>query len=225
MYYIDEYESVIKHISEYKDGQTFEDVIIERFSKYYGFSEQDLINEFDLKVSLRAKNKNYVFTKAILGIKNNKIEEFEKADLQLKTIKLENTGTLKKSIAFAQIKYKEIINENWEDSYWFNAITKRFLFVIFQKDKNNVARLQKVMFWTMPTKDLELAEIFWNHIKTNIQKGDYKNFWKLKDHRIFHVRPKGATAKDVMETPQGTLEKKKCYWLNSRYILKQINSE
>ncbi|KSA13840.1 MutH/Sau3AI family endonuclease [Maribacter dokdonensis] len=216
------HESIIKDVNDYKKGQTFEDVIIEKFSKYYGYSEQELKDKFNLNVNLRAKNKSYVFAKAILGISKDKIEEFEKAEIELKTIKLEVTGTLKESMSFAQIKYKEIINEEWEESYWFNKLTKRFLFVIFQKDENKIARLKKVMFWTMPIKDLETAEKFWEHTKDNVRKGDYENFWKLKDHNICHVRPKAVNSKDLMETPQGTFEKKKSYWLNSRFILKQI---
>lgn len=219
----DTQEAIIKDVNDYKKGQTFEDLIIEKFSKYYGYSEQELKDKFNLNVNLRAKNKSYVFAKAILGISKDKIEEFEKAEIELKTIKLEATDTLKESMSFAQIKYKEIINEEWEESYLFNKLTKRFLFVIFQKDENKVARLKKVMFWTMPTNDLIIAEKFWRHTKKNIQKGDYKDFWKLKDHKICHVRPKGFNSKDLMETPQGTLEKKKSYWLNSRYILNQIN--
>lgn len=218
----DTHEAIIKNITDYKKGQTFEDLIIEKFSKYYGYSEQELKDEFDLSVNLRAKNKSYVFAKAILGISKNKIEEFEKAEIELKTIKLEQSDTLKESMSFAQIKYKEIIHEDWEESYWYNKLTRRFLFVIYQKDQNKIARLKKVIFWTMPAKDLEIAEEFWKHVKANIQKGDYENFWKLKDHKICHVRPKGVNAKDLMKTPQGTFEKKKCYWLNSRYILKQI---
>ena len=219
----DDYESVIKNISDYKKGQTFEDVIIEKFSKFYGFSEQELIYEFDLKINLRAKNKNRVFARAILGINKEKIEEFEKAEIELKTIKLEPKGTLKESMSFAQIKFTEIIEEIWDESYLYNKLTKRFFFVIFQKDKNKIARLKKVMFWTMPNKDLGVAEEFWNHTKSKIKIGDYENFWKLKDHKIFHVRPKGMNSKDLMKTPQGTFEKKKSYWLNSRYILNQIS--
>ncbi len=220
---IDNHESIIKDISDYKKGQTLEGLIIDKFSKYYGFSEQGLIEEFKLNINLRAKNKNYVFAKAILGISKDKIEEFEKAEIELKTIKLEKTGSLKESMSFAQIKYKEIIDEVWEESYWYNKLTKRFFFVVFQKDDKNIARLKKVMFWTMPVKDLKIAEKFWKHTKSQIQKGEYETFWKLKDNKCCHVRPKGVNAQDLMETPQGTLEKKKSYWLNNKYILKQIN--
>lgn len=221
----DSHEAVIKNISEYRKGQTFEDVIIEKFEKYYGYSEQEIVESFKLDVNLKAKNKNYVLARAILGITKKKIEEFEKAEIELKTIKLEETGVLKESMSFAQIKFLEIVNEEWEESYLYTTLTRRFFFVIFKKDKNQVSRLYRVKFWTMPYSDLIVAEEFWKNTQGKITKGEYEQFWKLKDHNIFHVRPKGVNSKDLMETPQGTMEKKKSYWLNSRYILKQISND
>lgn len=163
--------------------------------------------------------------RAILGVTKQKIEEFEKAEIELKTIKLTENGVLKESMSFAQIKFLEIINEEWEESYLYTTLTKRFFFVIFKKDKHQVSRLYKVKFWTMPNSDLIIAEKFWKSTKEKISQGIYNQFWKLKDHNIFHVRPKGVNSKDLMETPQGTMEKKKSYWLNSRYILKQITND
>lgn len=216
----DSHEAVIKDVSEYREGQTFEDVIIEKFEKYYGCSEQEIVESFDLDVNLKAKNKNYVLARAILGVTKQKIEEFEKAEIELKTIKLEENGVLKESMSFAQIKFLEIVNEEWDESYLYTTLTKRFFFVIFKKDKHQIPRLHRVKFWTMPYCDLIAAEVFWKDTKEKIIQGEYDKFWKLKDHNIFHVRPKGVNAMDLMETPQGALEKKKSYWLNSRYILK-----
>lgn len=218
----DDHESVVKDLKEYKEGQTFEDLIIEKFSKYYGFSEQEIIDHFNLQINSKAKNKGYVFARAILGVRKEKIEEFEKSDIQIKTIKLEYSYTLKESMSFAQIKYMDIINENWEESYFHSVITKRFFFVVFQKDDKGISRLEKVKFWTMPYKDLKIAKLFWKDIKIKVQKGNYKDFWKISDDQIFHVRPKGKNSKDLMDTPQGKKVKKKAYWINSSYIKKQI---
>ncbi|PKA99657.1 DNA mismatch repair protein MutH [Flavobacteriaceae bacterium MAR_2009_75] len=221
----DSHEAVIKDVSEYQKGQTFEDVIVEKFENYYGYSEQEIVYSFGLDVNLKAKNKNYILARAILGVTKQKIEEFEKAEIQLKTIKLAENGVLKESMSFAQIKFLEIINEEWEESYLYTTLTKRFFFVIFKKDRHQVSRLHKVKFWTMPYSDLIVAEEFWKNTKEKISQGEYNQFWKLKDHNVFHVRPKGVNSYDLMETPQGTMEKKKSYWLNSRYILKQISND
>ena len=100
---------------------------------------------------------------------------------------------------------------------------KYFFFVVFQKRDNDIFVLKKVMFWTMPVADLNTAHNFWLDTKQKIANGDYDHFIKIADDRICHVRPKGANSHDVMETPSGRMEKKKCYWLNSSYIKKIIS--
>src|SRR5690606_1469330 len=117
-----------------------------------------------------------------------------------------------------QIKYKEIIHEEWLESYWYHVLSKRFFFVVFQRDDNNEPRLKKVMFWTMPPQDLEVAEAFWEDTKHKILHEDFDNFIKISDNMICHVRPKARDAADLMETASGRWEKKKAYWLNGVYI-------
>ncbi len=210
-------EPIVKDLKEYKTDESFEELVQKRFAPYYGMSESEIIKKLKLPKSV-SKSRFYLIAKAILGIKKEKIEEFEKAEIEMKTIRIEYSDALKESMSFAQIKYKEIVNETWEDSYWLNTLTKRFFFVIFQKDAKRQARLKKVMFWTMPVKDLEVAHKYWVDTKKKIAKNDFKHFIKISDNMICHVRPKGINSRDLMETPAGTMEKKMCYWLNSSYI-------
>lgn len=212
-----ELEPIVKNIKEYSTGETFEQLVTRKFEPYYGKTDEEIIDEFDLDIS-SAKSKFYLIAKAILGISKKKIEEFEKADIEMKTIRLEKNGNLKESMSFAQIKFKEIIEEEWEESYWNYILTKRFFFVIFQKDENENFVLKKVQFWTMPLKDLNFARLFWEDTKKKILNDDYENFIKISDNKICHVRPKGVNSLDLMETPSGRLEKKKSYWLNASYI-------
>ena len=121
-------------------------------------------------------------------------------------------------MSFSQIQYKEIVNEEWEESYWHETLTKRFFFVIFQKNHNNELIFKKVMFWTMPNNDLEIAKSFWDDTRNKIINNDFENFIKISDDKMCHIRPKGKNSFDLMETIFDTKEKKKCYWLNSSYI-------
>src|SRR6185312_830998 len=182
---LDDVEPAVKSIKDYKEGETFEDLITRRFSKYYGKSEKELINELGLNKS-KAKSKFYLIARSIMGVKTGKIEEFEKADVEMKTIRLEHSGTLQQSMSFGQIQFKEIINEEWEESFWFNTLTKRFFFVIFQKDTAGELRLKKVMFWTMPANDLQIAKAFWIDTRGKIRNDDYTHFIKISDKRICH---------------------------------------
>ena len=84
--------------------------------------------------------------------------------------------------------------------------------------------LRRVLFWAMPNKDIEEARVFWEEIRTRIRAGKYDEFRKMGEKRIFHVRPKGANKKDLMQTAEHGLQKKKCYWINALYI-KQVLAE
>jgi DNA mismatch repair protein MutH len=218
-------EPIVKSVKEFSKKETFEDLVIKRFQPFYGLTDVQLAKQLNLKKT-DAKSKFYLISKAIsmsiLGISKGKIEEFEKADVIMKTIRLEHSGGLKESMSFAQIQFKEIIKESWEESYWFETLTKRFFFVIYQKDANGILRLRNVFFWTMPSGDLEIAKQFWLDTKKKIINDDYTHFIKISDDRICHVRPKGADSKDLMEAPSGRMEKKKCYWLNASYIKRAI---
>ncbi|OYX94566.1 MAG: hypothetical protein B7Y76_10570, partial [Sphingobacteriia bacterium 35-40-5] len=102
-------EPIVKNVKEYSTGETFEQLVTRKFAPYYGKTDIEIIEKFDLNIS-SAKSKFHLIAKAILGISKKKIEEFEKADIEMKTIRLEKTGVLKESMSFAQIKFKEIID-------------------------------------------------------------------------------------------------------------------
>ncbi|MDI6049351.1 MutH/Sau3AI family endonuclease [Flavobacterium sp. XS2P24] len=218
-----EVEPIVKSIDEYKEGETFEDLVIKKFNPFIGFSTDEIIEKLKIDKPT-AKNILNILSKFIMGVTNKKIEEFEKADVLMKTIKLENSGALKESMSFGQIQYKEIVNEEWEDSYWYNTIIKRFFFIIFQKDFEGVLRLKGVFFWTMPVNDIEVSRLFWEDTKGKITSNDFNHFIKISDKRICHVRPKAINSFDLMETPFGSMEKKKSYWLNSSYIKEVIKN-
>lgn len=213
-----EVQPVVKSVQDYKDGQTFEDLVIDKFDEFVGFSEKELIAHFDLQINPKAKNRYRVICNRIMGVESKYVEEFVKGEVEMKTVVLEHNGNLKESMSFQQIKYKEIIHEEWLESYWFHVLTKRFFFVVFQRDAYNEPRLKKVMFWTMPSQDLEVAEQFWEDTKSKVLHEDFDNFIKISDDMIFHVRPKAKNAADLMETASGRREKKKAYWLNGGYI-------
>jgi DNA mismatch repair protein MutH len=82
--------------------------------------------------------------------------------------------------------------------------------------------LEKVMFWNMNNQDLEKYKIVFDDTKNKIKKGIYDDFIKISDNKIGHIRPHAQNSKDMMETPQGTFETKKCFWLNAKYIKSQI---
>lgn len=156
------------------------------------------------------------------NIKTRKIQEFENANISLKTIVLEaNRDKNIESMSFPYIRFVDIINEEWEDSEWHKQLSGKFLFVVFRKSPDGDKRkmkLVKVFFWNMPYNDLVEAKNLWEDTKQKVCEGDYNHFITSKANGICHIRPHGTKGQTIL-TPQGNRVQPKCFWLNNDYIL------
>lgn len=218
---IKEMEAIVKDISQYDaPDETFEDYVEKRFRPYYGLSEAQIAQKLniDLDKASNSKAKFAFIARAILGVNSTKIEEFEKAGIVMKTIRLTATNTLKEAMSFKNIQYKDIVEEEWEDSYWYDVLTHKLFFVIFQANSQDEYYLKNAFFWNMPSDDLKIAKAFWEDTRNKIINHDFTHFTKASENPICHVRPKGRNSHDLMEAADGAMQKKYCYWLNRAYI-------
>lgn len=110
----------------------------------------------------------------------------------------------------------------WIESRLYELFSSRFLFVVFKEQTAGQEDyvLEDVFYWTMPQKDLEWAEVYWNHIMDNILSNHISEefWWKGADKKKFHVRPKAQKAVDLAPTPDGKGAKNYYYWFNNDYI-------
>ena len=83
--------------------------------------------------------------------------------------------------------------------------------------------MDKVAYWNMPYEDRLEAKRVWEDTKARVAV-DSSNLPKIGESPIAHVRPKGRNGEDKELTPQGDLQVKKCFWLNSGYIATVIGS-
>ena len=158
-------------------------------------------------------------------------------------------------MSFPAFKYKEIINEEWEESTLYNYFNEtRFLFVVFKSNGINYV-LKGCQFWNMPYEDLENeVKEGWQRVVDTIRNGVElvvttqkngkavvrNNLLKESEHRIIHVRPHaqksfyrfndGTTVgtgkqSDANELPDGRWMTDYCFWINKKYILSQIKDE
>lgn len=225
-FYIGDSDKVVKDISIYKKLRTFEDVVLDRFSPYLNATIAEIARKLQININPKAKNYNDVLTRNILGVIRSKIEEFEKADIEVKSIILEPNNTLRESISFPAFDYKALAKEKeWGQSELKQMFEKRFFFVIYKKNGAGDKILKKAMFWTMPYNDLNReARWVWEETIKRIKKGQYDNMPKLSDNKVSHVRPHAINKMDVCETPNGKFVTKKCFWLNAKYIQGQIGT-
>lgn len=220
---------------------TVDDVIKERFRPYLGLTYTDICEKLGIN-PITAKSKYFVIANAIASNKKivniNTSEEFVKSGLTMKTIRINRNGNIKESMSFENIDYQEVYDcDEWTDSRLYELFTSRFMFVIYRETNRTLQipngktepeyELDKVVFWTMPQADLEVAMKYWENIKECVKQDHIspEYFWSIKDERLFHVRPKASLAKDMVDTPSGTKAKKYCYWFNAQYVKNIIENE
>ena len=221
---------------------TIEQLLECKFEKFYGKSIDDICKE--LNVDIYAENgklpKNYVqiIVSRILGLTTNdlnKIEEFSKANIKFKTIRIEKNGKIKEHMSFPTFKYKEIIKEDWYNSNLRNLFEEqKYLFVVFRYDENNVLRLDKIKLWNMPISVLdtyvkdtweETVRVIKEGVKIEIKgRKTYDNLPGPKFNGICHTRPHAINSDDTYELPDGRKLVKKCFWLDKDYILNIVNN-
>lgn len=210
-------EPVIKDISDLKNRH-IEDVVADIFSQYVGMSVDKIIERTGITPS-KGKDRYASVARAMLGIKKKKIEEFEKAGIQMKTVRFEHNGNLKESMSFPYIRYNEVVNESWEESDLYDIMSNRFLFIVYQSGPDGKTIYFKgIKFWSMSEGDLEIVRSVWEDTVEKVKGGNYNNFIPLSADRISHVRPHGRDSSDLTMGPDGRMHKKMCFWLNSDYI-------
>ena len=186
----------------------------------------------------------------MLGIRSNKADEFIKANIEVKAIRIEENGNMIESVSFPAFEFNEYVNEEWEESTFYNILSsKRFLFVDYKKVGDDYV-LKGCKLWNMNNDDLDEVETGWTTIQkiANVgpiltkkfnSNGSFEinnNFPKKEDHRIIHIRPHtsrryyvledgeviGDNPKDGDRLPDGRIMTKQSFWLNNSYVLEQI---
>ena len=213
-------------------SDSFEEYVTGKIAGYRGRTVGDLCMEFDIEK--KPKSLEAMLAYRILGIKGNRAEEFEKANVVVKTIRVGSNGKIKESMSFPAFKFKELIQEEWEDSTFGNYLREtRFLFVVYKFDENGELRLKGSQFWNIPYDDLEnevkqvwekTVDVIKEGLRVDIVNGARRNnLPKASENRVSHVRPHAQNANDTYELPDGRMYPKQCFWLNNSYILSQLD--
>ena len=219
--------------------KSFDDILRDRFVPYIGLDYRQIADRLGITISPAEKSKNATAVRNILakGLKRSEdTEELRKAGIKIKTVRIEKNGRIKEHMSFENINYHEVYEtEDWLGSQWYDIVTTRYMFITFREVEDSCRQtesryvLDKMFFWTMPSADYPLAEEFWLNIRQNVLSDTLQNddntFWRLKDYRNFHVRPKARDAKDTTYSPvSGMKVPKKAYWFDNRYLMQVIKN-
>lgn len=239
------YESIFS--SEIGKKLSLGGLLQNRFAPYVGKSAAEIAES--LGVDSVAKNRYHMLSSRILGVKSlNDVEEFAKADIELRTIRIKPDGIPKEDISFPHFGFQEIVEQDWLESDLQDVLErKKFLFVVFritvpigefgkmcEKDQDCHLVLEKIALWNAPGYDIETkARPTWEKTREiirkgviRIQKGDImtNNLPKKSETDMIHVRPHGQDKEDVDFLPGGIPMTKQCFWLNGKYLAEQLGT-
>lgn len=199
-----------------------------RFEPYIGLTESELaaVSGYVRADGRKPKNLTALITKHILGVdEHSKIAEFEKAGIKTKTMRLKCNGVPKESISFPTFDYCELVERPFEQSDFRSYLAQKYLFVIYREStsERGVFRLAEVLLWQMPDSDLLEAKRCYAEMQERVRSGHAERSVRSTENRCCHVRPHGRNKADVLPTPYGSFETKKCFWLNASYVASEID--
>ena len=213
--------------------KSFEEYIERTVSVYYGRTQEELQNQ--LGISGNAKNINNRLLAKMLGISGQiaDAEEFRKANIIPKTIRVQKNGSIKENMSFPTFDFIKLSQEEeWEKSEFYDYLAPtKFMFVIFCERADGKYAFQRIQFWNMPPEDLDEVGRVWKKTVDTIRdgieliptsRGIKNNLPKQTESRVAHVRPHGRDSSDTLPLPDGRYMTKQCFWLNNSYIAEQI---
>lgn len=231
------YGKLIAQSDEIKN-LSIDEIVKSRFSPYIGKNVNDVFQRLGLDLNSKSKNKWSRMTNAILKIGlGKKIEEFEKADITIRTVRLGENNYPKEAVSFRAFQYHEFFDSEWIDSECFSQIEGRFFFV-FIKHVGDSMILDSVRFWSMPAADVEKCRLVWEQVQSLVLSGNVFKGLNSRGNRvtyfseiqsdIAHIRPHGKDSDDCFSLPipdgltGAASYTKHSFWLNKEYIKDSI---
>ena len=239
-------ESIIGSVATLK-GQTFDEYVLSVINKHIGKTDEQLCSMLDMPYTGNKAQWTSI-TYRLLGIRGERAQEFEKAGISVRTVRVRASGGIKESLSLNTFDFIELLEEeDWEHSDLYEYFNEtRFLFVVFQ-DVGGSMVLRGARFWTMPMVDLEgpLHEV-WDKTRKVIGEGVkitperqrngktvYRNNLPNKtDNPVAHVRPHtsktayrfldgtevGDVERHASPLPDGRWMTTQSFWLNNDYV-------
>ncbi len=220
------YWNIIKDLDILKKT-TLEEYVLSKLKLHYWEDADELL----LKYWINPKRKDRYAALANIWIRDifniNKediIDEFEKANIEVKTVRLDSKWKPCEAMSFPAFKYLEIIDQKFEESDLYDLFAnQKFLLIVYKYDDTKNLKFEKAMFWNIPILDIEWPiKDFREETVKRIKSGKYNNLPKESENMIMHVRPHAWKSSDTFTTPDWKSATKKCFWFNKSYIQEQI---
>lgn len=218
--------------------KSLETILHERFEPYIGLDILEISQKIDYEINPKNKSTIANMISRILGITGTKldnIEEFSKANIQFKTIRLEPNNMPKEHMSFENVDFNAWLNDSFEESQFYQKFEEtKFLFVVFQynetttEDPDRIPYFKKLVLWNMPEQTIRNeVQLMWRRGRKVLQdgveltvgaRGVSNNLPSAKENRVAHIRPKARDGKDKVLLPDGQEITRQAFWLSREYI-------
>ena len=238
-------ESIVKDASQLA-GRTFEEYVISLLDPYVGKTDGEICAK--LGIAFTGNKAQWVsITYRMLGLGGDNAEEFEKANISVRTVRIEENGSVKESLSLAPFSFADLAEEEWEEAPLHEYFEQtRFFFVVFQKGSDGML-LKGARFWSMPVADIEgPLKDCWEKTRKRARCGVElvkemgkdgcvtitNNLPKASENPVAHVRPHaskraykltdgtviGNLERNGDQLPDGQWMTKQSFWLNNSYV-------
>lgn len=237
-------DSIITDPSLLKE-RSFEDIVLDLINRNAGKTGQELCEELGLPYTGN-KAQWYTIVYHLLGVKGDRAEEFEKANISVRTVRVQRNGKVKESLSLNTFEFYDLLDEDWDGDEaegippaplhaYFEET--RFLFVVFRETEQGYV-LQGARFWSMPQSEIEgPLHDCWEEARAVIRAGVQlekkiqkngkivvgNNLPKASSNPVAHVRPHTSRAAYLLSdgTRIGDIERDASELPDGQWMTKQ----
>ena len=219
-------ESLIANLG-LEQPDLLEETVLERLRNLSGRTVGDVARDLDLPLS-GGKGFAGGVIRVAAGARSarSRLEEFEKLGLTLKTVRVNRLGEPNEAMSFPAFRYKELADEEWEDSTFLSQIEGGLMLVpmVGQTKSTTVEAcvIASPVLWRPASQELAIASEEWAMYRDLIRDGQANRLPGGAETRIIHVRPHARDASDTDSAPGVGNLPKKSFWLNRGFVASLI---
>jgi DNA mismatch repair protein MutH len=214
-------ESLIKNLGIDK-VDTFESRVLSNFERYVGRTVRDVASELGIP---RSTGKSFAagVVRRALGAKTTaaKVAEFALMGLTPRVVRVMADRMPYESTSFPYFRYKELVQEEWEDSTLLSQLEYMLFVPIFGSAKATPqvdCTLGVPVFWQPSLAELQVIRAEWERFQREIREGKADHLTGASETTAIHVRPHGRDSQDTDEAPVVGPVVKKSFWLNRPFV-------
>jgi DNA mismatch repair protein MutH len=211
------------------DARTFEEVLVARFEPFVGKTVQEAADVLGIKGT---GSKSYAagVARRIFGARSFKteIKQFAEMGLTPRVTRVRKDLTPYEATSFPTFRYKELINETWEDSDLLARVEYMLFLPLIGQTKQTpqgACRFGEPRFWRPSAAMLELMRSEWELYRLEIERGSADRLTPASETVALHVRPHGRNSTDTDDAPIIGPVVKKSFWLNRSFVGQILRGE